>query len=40
LKRAEEARRSATDKMEIALVEAEISILATQLVAIRKLRRK
>jgi F-type H+-transporting ATPase subunit epsilon len=40
LKRAEEARRSAADKMEIAQVEAEISILAAQLVAIRKLRRK
>jgi F-type H+-transporting ATPase subunit epsilon len=40
LKRAEEAHRNATDKMEIAQVEAEISILAAQLVAIRKLRRK
>jgi F-type H+-transporting ATPase subunit epsilon len=40
LKRAEEARRSATDKMEIAQVEAEISILAAQLAAIRKLRGK
>jgi len=38
LKRAEEARRNATDKMEIAKVEAEISILAAQLAAIRKLR--
>jgi F-type H+-transporting ATPase subunit epsilon len=38
LKRAEEARRSATGKMEIAQVEAEISILAAQLAAIRKLR--
>jgi F-type H+-transporting ATPase subunit epsilon len=40
LKRAEEARRNATDKLEIAQVEAEISILAAQLAAIRKLRRK
>jgi F-type H+-transporting ATPase subunit epsilon len=40
LKRAEEARRNATDKMEIAQVEAEISILAAQLAAIRKLRGK
>ena len=40
LKRAEEARRSATGKMEIAHVEAEISILAAQLAAIRKLRGK
>jgi len=40
LKRAEEARRHATDKMEIAQVEAEISILAAQLAAIRKLRGK
>jgi F-type H+-transporting ATPase subunit epsilon len=40
LKRAEEARRSATDKMEIAQVEAEISILAAQLAAIRRLRGK
>jgi F-type H+-transporting ATPase subunit epsilon len=40
LKRAEEARRHATDKMEIAEVEAEISILAAQLAAIRKLRGK
>jgi F-type H+-transporting ATPase subunit epsilon len=39
LKRAEEARRHATDKLEIAQVEAEISILAAQLAAIRKLRR-
>ena len=38
LKRAEEARRNATDKMEIAKVEAELSILAAQLAAIRKLR--
>jgi F-type H+-transporting ATPase subunit epsilon len=40
LKRAEEARRNATDKLEIAQVEAEISILAAQLAAIRKLRGK
>jgi len=40
LKRAEEARRSATDKLEIAHVEAEISVLAAQLAAIRKLRGK
>ncbi len=38
LKLAEEARRNATDKMEIAQVEAEISVLAAQLAAIRKLR--
>ncbi len=40
LKRAEEARRSATDKLEIAHVEAEISVLAAQLAAIRRLRGK
>jgi F-type H+-transporting ATPase subunit epsilon len=40
LKRAEEARRNATDKMEIAKVEAEMSILAAQLAAIRRLRGK
>jgi len=40
LKRAEEARRNATDKMEIAQVEAEISVLAAQLAAIRRLRGK
>jgi F-type H+-transporting ATPase subunit epsilon len=40
LKRAEEARRNASDKLEIAHVEAEISILAAQLAAIRKLRGK
>jgi F-type H+-transporting ATPase subunit epsilon len=39
-KRAEEALRSATDKKEIATVEAELSMLAAQLAAIRKLRRK
>lgn len=40
LKRAEDARRNATDRMEIAKVEAEISMLAAQLAAIRKLRGK
>lgn len=39
-KRAEEALRNATDKQEIATVEAELSMLAAQLAAIRKLRRK
>jgi F-type H+-transporting ATPase subunit epsilon len=39
-KRAEEALRSASDKKEIATVEAELSMLAAQLAAIRKLRRK
>jgi len=38
LKRAEEARRNATDKMEIAKVEAEMSMLAAQLAAIRRVR--
>jgi F-type H+-transporting ATPase subunit epsilon len=40
IKRAEEARRNATDKLEIARVEAELSVLAAQLAAIRKLRGK
>jgi F-type H+-transporting ATPase subunit epsilon len=40
LKRAEEARRSAHDKQEIATVEAELQSLAAQLAAIRKLRRR
>ncbi|MBM3353623.1 MAG: F0F1 ATP synthase subunit epsilon [Betaproteobacteria bacterium] len=40
LKRAEEARRNAKDKQEIATVEGELSMLAAQLAAIRKLRRK
>ena len=40
LMRAEEARRSATDKQEIATVEGELSMLAAQLAAIRKLRKK
>jgi F-type H+-transporting ATPase subunit epsilon len=40
LKRAEEARRTATDKQEIAAVEGELAMLAAQLAAIRKLRKK
>ena len=40
IKRAEEARRSAKDKQEVAVVEAEIASLAAQLAAIRKLRKK
>jgi F-type H+-transporting ATPase subunit epsilon len=40
LKRAEEARRHAKDKQEIATVEGELSMLAAQLAAIRKLRKK
>jgi len=40
LKRAEEARRNARDKQEIAAVESEVSMLAAQLAAIRKLRKK
>jgi F-type H+-transporting ATPase subunit epsilon len=40
LKRAEEARRTATGKQELAVVEGELSMLAAQLAAIRKLRRK
>jgi F-type H+-transporting ATPase subunit epsilon len=39
-KRAEEALRNAKDKQEIATVEAELSMLAAQLAAIRRLRRK
>jgi F-type H+-transporting ATPase subunit epsilon len=39
-KRAEEALRSAKDKQEVATVEAELSMLAAQLAAIRKLRKK
>ncbi|MEO8158791.1 MAG: F0F1 ATP synthase subunit epsilon [Betaproteobacteria bacterium] len=39
-KRAAEALRNAKDKQEIATVEAELSMLAAQLAAIRKLRRK
>ncbi len=40
LKRAEEARRHATDKMEIAKITAEMSVLAAQVAAIRKLLKK
>jgi F-type H+-transporting ATPase subunit epsilon len=40
LKRAEEARTKAQDKQEIASVEAELSMLAAQLAAIRRLRKK
>jgi F-type H+-transporting ATPase subunit epsilon len=40
LQRAEEARRNATDKQELAVVEGELSMLAAQLAAIRKLRKK
>ncbi len=40
LKRAEEARRTAKDKQEIAVVEGEVAMLAAQLAAIRKLRKK
>jgi F-type H+-transporting ATPase subunit epsilon len=40
LKRAEDARRSAKDKQEIAVVEGEMAMLAAQLAAIRKLRKK
>ena len=40
LKRAEEARHAARDKQEIAAVESEVSMLAAQLAAIRKLRKK
>jgi F-type H+-transporting ATPase subunit epsilon len=40
LKRAEEARAKAQDKQEIAAVESELSMLAAQLAAIRKLRNK
>jgi F-type H+-transporting ATPase subunit epsilon len=40
LRRAEEARTKAKDKQEIATVEAEVSMLAAQLAAIRKLRKK
>jgi len=38
-KRAEESRRNAKDKQEIATVEAELSMLAAQLAAIRRLRK-
>ena len=40
LRRAEEARRSARDKQEIAAVESELSMLAAQLAAIRRIRKK
>jgi F-type H+-transporting ATPase subunit epsilon len=40
IKKAEEARRNAKDKQEIAVVEGELSMLAAQLAAIRKLRKK
>ncbi len=40
IKRAEEARASAKDKQEIAVVEGELQMLAAQLAAIRKLRKK
>ena len=39
-KRAEEARRNATSKEEIALVEGELAMLAAQLSAIRRLRKR
>ena len=40
LKQAEEARARATDKLEIAAVQAEYAMMAAQLAAIRKLRQK
>ena len=40
LKRAEEARAKAQDKLEIAAVQAEYAVMAAQLAAIRKLRQK
>src|SRR5215218_9998656 len=40
LKQAEEARAKAQDKQEIAAVEGELALLAAQLAAIRKLRKK
>jgi F-type H+-transporting ATPase subunit epsilon len=40
LRKAEEARAQAKDKQELATVEGELSMLAAQLAAIRKLRRK
>lgn len=40
LRRAEEARRSARDKQVIAAVESEVSMLAAQLAAIRRIRKK
>jgi len=40
VKKAEEARAKITDKQEIAVVEGELAMLAAQLAAIRKMRRK
>ena len=40
LQKAEEARRAARDRQEIAAVESEVSMLAAQLAAIRKIRKK
>ncbi len=40
LKRAEEARAKAQDKQEVAVVEAELSMLAAQLASIQKLRKR
>jgi F-type H+-transporting ATPase subunit epsilon len=40
LQKAEEARRTARDKQEIAAVESEVSMLAAQLAAIRKMRKR
>jgi F-type H+-transporting ATPase subunit epsilon len=40
LQKAEEARRTARDRQEIAAVESEVSMLAAQLAAIRKMRKK
>ena len=40
LRKAEEARAQAKDKQELATVEGELSMLAAQLAAIRRLRRK
>jgi F-type H+-transporting ATPase subunit epsilon len=40
IQKAEESRRSAKGKQEIAVVEGELSMLAAQLAAIRKLRKK
>jgi len=37
---AEEARRNAKDKQEVATVEGELAMLAAQLAAIRRLRKK
>jgi F-type H+-transporting ATPase subunit epsilon len=40
VQRAEEARRTAKDKQEVATVEGELALLAAQLAAIRRLRKK